>query len=89
MKLAKNPVLKNGDFLAQIYEYAIGANIDSVFLIVIGFCEEDIHIFASVSEKIESFREKYSSIYIQEVFIDASKRAGASKSKINTTSLSQ
>lgn len=79
VKLSSNAALKNGNFIAQIYEYAKGLNICSAFLVVVGFDNKLQLIANSVNDAISSFRNKHSDFYIQTVFIDASKKKSASK----------
>lgn len=79
VKLSSNTALKNGNFIAQIYEYAIGLNVSSAFLVVVGFNNKFQSVMNSVNEAISSFRIAHSDFYIQPVFIDASKKISASK----------
>ena len=79
VKLASNTALKNGNFIAQIYEYAIGLNISSAFLVVVGFNDKLQSVISRVNEAISSFRNAHSDFYIQAVYIDASKKISASK----------
>lgn len=89
VKLASNQALKNGDFLAQIYEYAKGLNVFSSFLVVVGFNADDFNIMSVVNTEINSFREKHNDLYIQAIYIDASKKHGASKMSLKDISVSQ
>ena len=79
VKLSTNTALKNGNFIAQIYEYAKGLNVSSAFLVVVGFNNKLQSIVNSVNEAISSFRNTHSDFYIQPVYIDASKKICASK----------
>lgn len=79
VKIASNTALKNGNFIAQIYEYAIGLNVSSAFLVVVGFNDKLHSIINSVNEAIASFRITHNDFYIQPVYIDASKKISASK----------
>ena len=79
VKIASNTALKNGNFIAQIYEYAIGLNVSSTFLVVVGFNDKLHSIINSVNEAIASFRITHNDFYIQPVYIDASKKISASK----------
>lgn len=79
VKLSTNVALKNGNFIAQIYEYAKGLNVSSAFLIVIGFNNKLQTIANSINEAISVFRDTHSDFYIQPVYIDASKKKSASK----------
>lgn len=79
VKLASNVALKNSNFIAQIYEYAIGLNVSSAFLVVVGFNDKLQSVINSVNDAISSFRNIHSDFYIQPVYIDASKKISASK----------
>ena len=79
VKLSTNAALKNGNFIAQIYEYAKGLNVSSAFLVVVEFNNKLQAIVNSVNEAISSFRNTHSDLYIQPVYIDASKKISASK----------
>lgn len=79
VKLASNAALKNGNFIAQIYEYAKGLNVSSAFLVVVGFNNNLQAIRNRVNEAISCFRNIHSDFYIQPVYIDASKKPSASK----------
>ena len=79
VKLASNQALKNGDFLAQVYEYARGLNVLSSFLAIVGFTTDADKIMDTVNMQLNSFREKHDDFYIQAIYIDASKKQGASK----------
>lgn len=79
VKLSSNAALKNGDFIAQIYEYAKGLNLSSSFLVVVGFDNKLQSVIDSVNEAISSFRNVHKDFYIQPVYIDASKKISASK----------
>lgn len=79
VKLASNSALKNSNFIAQIYEYSIGLNVSTAFLVVVGFNNKLQSVIKSVDEAISSFRNIHSDFYIQPVYIDASKKISASK----------
>lgn len=79
IKLSSNAALKNGNFIAQIYEYAIGLNVSSAFLVVVGFDNKLQSVIRKVNRSISSFRNTHSDFYIQPVYIDASKKKSASK----------
>lgn len=79
VKLASNQALKNGNFLAQVYEYARGLNVLSSFLVVVGFTTDVSNIMDTVNTWLNSFREKHDDFYIQAIYVDASKKQGASK----------
>lgn len=79
VKLSTNAALKNGKFIAQIYEYAKGLNVSSAFLVVVGFNNKLQAIANSVNEAISSFRNTHNDFYIQPVYIDATKKISASK----------
>lgn len=79
IKLATNSALKNGDFLAQIYEYAKGLNITSAFLIIVDFYFETREVMNRAEKYITMFRQVHNDFYIKMVYIDASKKISASK----------
>lgn len=79
VKLSTNAALKNGNFIAQIYEYAKGLNVSSAFLVVVGFDNKLQAVVNSVNEAVSSFRKTHSDFYIQLVYIDAAKKISASK----------
>lgn len=82
VKLSSHVALRNGDFIAQIYEYAKGLNVYSAFLVVVGFDNELQDAMNNVNHAILSFRNIHSDFYIQPVYIDASKKKSASKMKL-------
>lgn len=82
VKLSSNAALKNGNFIAQIYEYAKGLNVSAAFLVVVGFDNKLRNVTADVNSAISSFRDMHSDFYIQPVYIDASKKISASKMKL-------
>lgn len=79
VKLSNNDALKNGNFIAQICEYAKGLNVSSAFLVVVGFDNKLQAIANRVNEAISFFRDTHNAFYIQPVYIDASKKISASK----------
>lgn len=79
VKLASNQALENGNFLAQIYEYARGLNVSATFLVVVGFTFRDSNIMDTVNDWIGLFRKTHDDFYIHAIYIDASKKQGASK----------
>ncbi len=79
VKLSSNSALKNGSFLAQIYEYSKGLNVSSAFLVVVGFLPDFQDIMKKVNGFISSFRNLHNDFYIQTVYIDASRKKSASK----------
>ncbi len=83
VKLASNQALRNGDFLAQIYEYARGLNVFSSLLVVVGFRLDDSKIMNEVNVKIEVFRQTHNDFYIQAIYVDASKKQSASKMSLS------
>lgn len=82
VKLSSNTALKNGNFIAQIYEYAKGLSVSSAFLVVVGFDSKLTDVMNGVNNAVSSFRETHSDFYIQPVYIDAAKKISASKMKI-------
>lgn len=82
VKLSSNAALMNGNFIAQIYEYAKGLNVSSAFLVVVGFDNKLQDVMNGVDNAISSFRNTHSDFYIQPVYIDASKKISASKMKL-------
>jgi len=79
VKLASNQALKNGDFLAQVYEYAKGLNVSSSFLVIVGFTSDASRIMGTVDMEISLFREIHEDFYMQAIYVDASKKQSASK----------
>ncbi|MBD5540647.1 MAG: hypothetical protein HDR00_05550 [Lachnospiraceae bacterium] len=87
VKLAFNQALKNGDFLVQVYEYAKGLKVSSAFLVVVGFTSDEYNIMRIVNTKINLFREMHDDFYIQAIYVNASKKQGASKVSLKTISV--
>ncbi len=79
IKLASNAALGNGNFLAQIYEYAKGLKVSSAFLVIIGFYPDSKNIMDKVNSTISKFRETHTDFYVQTVYIDATQKKSASK----------
>ena len=82
VKLSTSAALKNGNFIAQIHQYAKGLQVSAAFLIVVGFDNKLPSVIKSVTESIDSFRRTHSDFYIQPIYIDASKKESASKMKL-------
>ena len=82
IKLASNQALKNGNFLAQLYEYARGLNVSASFLVVVGFNPKDGKVMDTVNAWVSLFQEAHDDFYIKAVYIDASKKKGASKATL-------
>ena len=82
IKLTSNQALKNGNFLAQVYEYARGLNVSASFLVVVGFSSNDSNIMDAVNTQISSFQKMHNDFYIQAIYIDASKKQSASKTTL-------
>lgn len=82
IKLANHHALQSGDFIAQLYDYARGQKVKSAFLVIIGFSEKEKQIISKVDTHITAFKRDHDDFYISMQYIDASKKAGASKSKL-------
>jgi hypothetical protein len=77
-KLAKSSHLKSG-LTTQLPAYMDAHKIDSSFYVVIGYNEKDKEKYSEIYELADDIRTNNNLIFIQSIFIDASKKTSASK----------
>jgi hypothetical protein len=78
LKLASNSRLEHG-LGVQLPSYMAGAGVDSAFYVVVGHNEDDQKTYIELSEKFRELKKKNPYIFISLVYIDAKRRASASK----------
>lgn len=77
-KLASNQRLEHG-IKVQLPTYMKAQNIDSAFVVIIGFTEKDLIAYENVVDIISDYLKNNPKFYIESFYIDASRRKSASK----------
>lgn len=79
-KLWENSSLRNGRAMSQIYQYLKSMKLDTAYLIVFDFDDRDRQEkLNALQMEIKKFRMKHSDLFIELIYIDASRKKSASK----------
>ena len=81
-KLLDNPLLKNGAAMVQIEQYLKSTELDTAYLVIFGFDDRKLQDkLNKVQTEIKKFRMKNPDMFIEMLYIDASRKQSASKLK--------